>query len=366
MTTSPRLRLAAGRTALWRNDRSIQFGVDPRHALVLDGLTAGQAAVVRRLDGRHRTDDLLAAAAAAGTGSAPTLQLLDELATAGLVERADQAERTPPSLAPDAGAWALRTGRGPDEVLARRAMATVEVHGNGRIAVGVATLLAAAGVGTVIVHATGDVTAQDVGTGYQPHDVTRPRKAAAAEAVHRARTVVIADESAAVPDVAVLADAAVWDPNLTLRLANTWVPHLAVYARDAGAVVGPLVLPGRTSCLRCADLHRADRDPCWPRLAAQLAATPSAVALTCAQVAAGLAAEQVLALLAGRGETPDEPPAAGATFELDPLHGELVRRRWPAHPGCGCGAAATPRTAVTADTRWFDAALEGDPRQSET
>jgi len=341
----PPLRLAAGRVALWRGSDSVQFGVDPRHAVVIDGLTPGMVEVLRRIDGRHHTDDLLTAAAAAGTDRASATLLLDQLVDAGLVEPAtadtageapDLGRRTPPALVPDTATWGLRTGRDPDELLERRAGATVDVHGDSRIAIGVATLLAAAAVGSVVVHARGRVTGADVGTGYLPDDVGRHRHTAAAAAVARARTLTHTDPAPEPPDVAVLTDAAVWDPNLALGLVADRVPHLAVHAREASVVVGPLVLPGRTSCLRCADLHRADRDPCWPQLAAQLAARPAAVELASAQVAAGLAAEQVLALLAGRGETADEPPAVETTFELDPLRGGLTRRRWPPHPRCAC------------------------------
>ena len=325
---------------LWRNDRSAQLGTDPRHAVVIDGLSAGQANVMNRLDGRHGTDDLLAGAAAAGTGHAATLGLLNELAAAGLVEPADRADHPPLQLAADAATWGLRTGRKAGELLARRAAATVEVHGNGRIAVAVAALLAAAGVGAVTVAATGRVTGADVGTGYLPRDIGQPRGRAAAQALHRARTVTTADASPELPDVVVLADAAVWDPHLALRLTEDRVPHLAVHGREASVVIGPLVLPGRTSCLRCADLHRTDGDACWPRVAAQLATLPPAVELACANIAAGMAAEQVLSLLTGRGEAADEPPACATTFELDPLHGTIARRRWPPHPRCGCGAFA--------------------------
>lgn len=41
-------------------------------------------------------------------------------------------------------------------------------------------------------------------------------------------------------------------------------PHLHVGVGHQTAVIGPLVLPGETSCLRCAHLHRRDRDPRWP------------------------------------------------------------------------------------------------------
>ena len=46
-------------------------------------------------------------------------------------------------------------------------------------------------------------------------------------------------------------------------------PGGAARSGDHG-VVGPLVIPGLTSCLRCADLHRRDRDPAWHALAVQL------------------------------------------------------------------------------------------------
>jgi bacteriocin biosynthesis cyclodehydratase domain-containing protein len=348
MTPSPRLRLVAGRAVLHRDGGSLQLGLDPRHAVVVEGLSAGQADVVSRLDGRHSTDELLARAAEAGSDHAATLRLLDELAAARLIGPADRSDHPPQPLAADAATWGLRTGRRAGELLARRAAATVQVHGDGRVAVGVATLLAAAGVGAVLVSATGRVSGQDVGTGYLPRDVGQPRAATAAHAVHRARTVAAPDLPPGPPDAVVLADSAVWDPSLALRLATERLPHLAVHAREASVVVGPLVLPGRTSCLRCADLHRTDADPCWPRLAAQLATLPAVAELACAQVAAGMAAEQVLALLTGRGEAPDEPPATETTFELDPLHGTLVRRRWPPHPRCGCGAAGTAVDSLAA------------------
>jgi len=41
------------------------------------------------------------------------------------------------------------------------------------------------------------------------------------------------------------------------------VPHLVVRAEEAIGVVGPLVLPGRWTCLRCVDLSKAARDPAW-------------------------------------------------------------------------------------------------------
>lgn len=42
------------------------------------------------------------------------------------------------------------------------------------------------------------------------------------------------------------------------------LPHVHVGIRHAKSVVGPLVLPGKSSCVRCDYLHRRDLDPTWP------------------------------------------------------------------------------------------------------
>ncbi|MDD2818105.1 MAG: hypothetical protein PHN51_04840 [Candidatus Nanopelagicales bacterium] len=46
--------------------------------------------------------------------------------------------------------------------------------------------------------------------------------------------------------------------------------HLFVASYGDRAVAGPLVMPGQTSCLRCAYLHTRDADPQWPHVSLQL------------------------------------------------------------------------------------------------
>jgi hypothetical protein len=71
-------------------------------------------------------------------------------------------------------------------------------------------------------------------------------------------------------DLVVLADTLAADPRLVRDLHVGGVPHLPVRMRDGAGLVGPLVIPGVSSCLCCVDLHRTDRGPAWPALAAQL------------------------------------------------------------------------------------------------
>jgi bacteriocin biosynthesis cyclodehydratase domain-containing protein len=328
-------RLAGGREPLWRNGRCVQLGVDPRYALVVDGLSPALAQLMYRIDGTRTTRQLVAEAVTAGASAAEATGLLADLATAGLIEDAESAGLVPAELAADIDAWILRSGRTGGELLAKRSAATVEVHGSGRVAIAVAMLLAASGVGRPVARPAGQVIRADIGIGYSGSDVGQPRKTAAAAAIRRHRAPVGPACGNPVPDIAVVADAAVHDATLAVRLVAERVPHLAVHVRDGRARVGPFVLPGRTSCLRCASLHRSDQDPCWPRLAAQLAGQPAAASHTATAVAAGIAVEQILGLLAGSGE----PATVEATVTLDPLTGRLAKRTRPPHPACGCRAA---------------------------
>lgn len=118
-------------------------------------------------------------------------------------------------------------------------------------------------------------------------------------------------------------------------------PHLPVRLVDGMGLVGPLVLPRRTACLRCVDLRLTARDPCWPAVAADLAgrvgsAGPATVAAT-----AALAAEQALAALDALAGTGPPPPTLDGVLELDLRRGVLHRRPRPPHPDCPCGARHT-------------------------
>ena len=55
--------------------------------------------------------------------------------------------------------------------------------------------------------------------------------------------------SPAAVDLVVLADDLLADPRMVRDLHSRGVPHLAVRVRDGTGLVGPLVIPGVTSCL---------------------------------------------------------------------------------------------------------------------
>lgn len=321
----PRLARPAWRRA----PDAVQFGLRPEAASVLDGLTPPLVRLVLGLDGTRGVARVVAEAAGAGASPDAARALLDALHRAGLL-----------------------TGPGDGEP-GTRAGTVVVVHGGGRIGVALAGLLVASGVGRVRVAATGTVRADDTGTGLRPDDVGRPAARAAAEALARlggppVRDAAAARRATARPDVVVLAAGAHPDPVVAAELLTGRRAHLAVGVDqdipDAPAgLVGPLVLPGRSPCLRCDDLARAAVDPAWPRLAAELAGERPVVPVALAATVAAVAAEQVLALLdAGpAGPGPDDRPASlGAVLRLDPRGGGWTREPRRVWPGCGCGAPA--------------------------
>ncbi|WP_121194329.1 hypothetical protein [Motilibacter peucedani] len=332
---------------LWRDPGSVQLGVDPERAVVVQGLEPAERALLSGLDGSLDTVDLERSAARAGLVPERARALLALLLRAGALD--DLGARAAPlagwrgdvraRLAPDLASLSLlhpaRTD-GATALLEARSRRWVEVHGAGRVGAGVARLLAASGVGRVTVEDPARAGAADVSPlGLPAAAVGMPRGRAAEIAAAADTPLAERPAARASPDLAVLAGAGRPDQRTVDALVRAGVPHLLAGVRETVAVVGPLVVPGVTSCLRCLDLHRRDRDPGWPVLVAQLMAggpdvEPCDTAL--AALGSAAAAAQVLANLDGARDG----PARDGALEYSLPHGLLRRRSWSAHPLCGC------------------------------
>jgi hypothetical protein len=142
----------------------------------------------------------------------------------------------------------------------------------------------------------------------------------------------VGEASTSGADLVVLAPAAGRGMEHGQALVGSTVVHLWAHLRDGCAVVGPLVVPGATSCQRCHDLHRTDADPAWPTLALAWEQQPAPPASTeSVHVLVAAAARQSMAWLRGT-----RPASLGSTLEEQP-DGQLVRVPFSVHPGCGCG-----------------------------
>jgi len=334
----------------------LQLGLDPAYAVVIGGLDPLAARLVESLDGTRDLTGVMTAATRLGLERRRAGEILELLSRAGVLDdgaadrtvlRAlDQRERE--RLAPDIAAASLPDGGsdGGTAVLSRRRRSVVSVHGAGRVGASVASLLAAAGVGGLVVEDAATARLADVApAGISMDDEGARRQDAALRAARRAAPSVRARLRAGEkPDLAVVAIVGAADPRLPDQLVRRGVPHLFAAVREGTGVVGPLVLPGRSSCQRCHDLHRADRDPGWPRVAAQLSGTASHATVACdvvlATAVAAHAALQVLAFLDHAEDlTASAVPAVDGTLEIARADGLVRRRSWARHPLCGCGWA---------------------------
>ncbi|MEH3136155.1 MAG: cyclodehydratase [Mycolicibacterium neoaurum] len=269
---------------LWRPDGTVQIGWDPRRAVQVHppaGLTASTLAqLLRSMQDPTTADELVSRATELGMQRPAVAvgDLLAALVRAGVVISPSPAHRP----------------------------IAVRIHGRGPLS----DLLA----GALRCSAT---------------RVTRSSRAHAA---------VTSDKT----DLVLLADALVADPRVLRDLHAARIPHLPVLVRDGTGLIGPLVLPGVTSCLRCADLHRRDRDEAWPAIAAQLrhsVGTADRATLLGTAALALTQVDRVVRTLRADTDTDTDTPVPltlDHTVEFDVARGSVVTKHWSRHPSCRC------------------------------
>lgn len=281
---------------LWRGESSIQLGDD----VTIDRVSRTHVAWLTSLDGLASPADLEESLT---IPEHEARRLVRALLAAGAL---DDAARIPATLR-----WAsqeqrdvvlgrfsaiLRTCRDLDAAYATsdaRDRCSVVVHGSGAVADAVVGAMAAAGL------ALGDEEHAGISV--------------LADAPH--------------PDVPRF-----FDHDLQDR------PHLHVGVLGDRAVIGPLVVPGVTSCLRCAHLHRRDADAAWPLLSVQWA--HAVAAMPCPPLdplLVQLAAAHAGLLLRRWTDSPGDPDAWGG-YALDVRLPDGIPQRLdrPPHPLCGC------------------------------
>ncbi|MCZ7418932.1 MULTISPECIES: hypothetical protein [unclassified Micromonospora] len=338
---SPRPCLLPGLARLWRDRHTLQLGLGRERAVLIEVADPRAVRLLDLLDGTRSERQVLA-----GTDVRPdhARALLDALRTAGLVVPAHTLlprDLTGPRrtrLAAEASALAMATARlpgTPAQLLRRRLAARVTITGGGPLGPAIAVALAQAGVGHVHPDLPGAVRPLDlVGTGIVATEIGRPLDAATRAAIQRAAPGTgTGPLRRPRPDLVVQLGSDRPAALLAAGHAQRRQPHLLVDVHEGVPTVGPLVRPPVGPCLRCRDLHRADRDPGWPALAAQLASSPPAAACAVSLVlaATGYAVGEALSQLDG-----GTPETLGGSVEVV-APGTLRRRYWPPHPRCRCG-----------------------------
>ena len=270
-----RPRLLPHAIPLLRDRQSLQLGLCSDEALVLDGLTSREVDFVTGLDGTRDRAQVLRE----GRGERDE-QLLHLLADAGVLAPAEARDRRqPPHPGP-----------------------LVAVQGVGRLADEIALQLC-------------------------------DRRGARVARGERTGATVPTDEP---PDLVVLVEHRAVGPDAREGVQSLRVPVLPVVHDGPHGTVGPLVVPGRSACLECLDLTRADQDPAWGHLLRQAttwSARPDLVRTDPdGELVPLLVATTVLvAGCALRGRCP-----VGVSLELSLPWPRPVQRQWSPHPACRC------------------------------
>lgn len=321
----------------WRGPGQSQIGMDPRCALLLDGMDEGEQRLLERLPRCDDVAEVRRYGRVLGLGAAQVDHLLDRLHTAGYLLPGRRTGVHPSLRADPDGEYWHRAALAGHERSAERADALVVIEGLDALGLRLACALVDAGVGTLALHDERPVDAQDIGGGlYRGTDVGRTRQECAVGVLRaidpKAR---LALDPAPAADVVVIVHAGVLDPVTYRELMRRDVTHLPVLVRELDVMVGPLVRPGQGVCLRCMDLHRLDRDSRWPVVATQAALRGAAVETSLGWFGAVLAAHQLLAVVDGRDTVIED-----ASLEVNAWDPVPVRRRWRPHPRCGCAPGA--------------------------
>jgi len=325
--------LKPGLLPVWRDRDTLQIGIDSRRATALTGMRSA-AGVIGLLDGSRDRGRVIAAAVERGIEAEAADRVITLLTAAGTL--CDFPASTIATLPDDSRArlsaelatasLAHGDADGGARVLVRRQGAIIRVHGTSQVGSCIASLLTASGIGRVV--SVGQAAPGPPRPAQEPGDWP-PAPAGRAPQAPRNR-------GAQRPDLAVLIGQ--HDPDVGSALVRDRVPHLAASAAEAIGVVGPLVVPGRSACLRCLDLARSDRDAAWPLILAQLAG-PQPDPLACdALLATAVAAQAAAQVLAFVDRPAEAGPAVNGTLELVLPDWQWRRRTWPPHHACHCGS----------------------------
>ena len=306
-------QLAPYAPVIQRATDEVQVGIDPDAALVFRG--PGFRTLLNLLDGSSSTSAIKRGGRAAGLTSDQVAGALEALAAAGLLRESGSVPYT-------------------DSTSPR-----VRLIGAGAVGYQIAQLLLVSGLGRLYVY---DNEPPDLAL-YSTAGVLSSRAESLRSALANVGSIVSSAQRISTLshwskpettplDLSIVAtDRPEPDRVITEHLVRNDEPHLVVRCWGNGVSVGPLVVPGKTSCLRCADLSRSDADPLWPVVLRQLSRLQIDTPATLLAWAASVAAAQSLAFLHG-----ELPESAGSTMELNWPHFVTRLRRWPAHRNCGC------------------------------
>ena len=162
----------------------------------------------------------------------------------------------------------------PGEVLARRRASRVFIESIGRVGLTITRGLESSFIGTMLTLDNSSVATSDIGPlGFETEDRGRPRVAAAKRAIQGLNLEQHSRLSRSMDtvDIAILIATDVVSPDSYAQWMRREIPHVSILFDESGVQVSPVVVPGITPCLACAEIARIEQQPDWVSIAPQLA-----------------------------------------------------------------------------------------------
>lgn len=292
-----RPRLRADHPLLRRDDGQLQLGIG-EHAVLLGPVSAELIAWLRRFDGAHEWCRLQELAEDLAVEPARAHRLVHRIAAAGALDDAaampdslrwrDRREREDMAGDIAAAGFAYGSSATANLVVERRLRVRIAVDGSGLLAQAVREAVDASGM---------------LSTCEEDADLF----------------------------IRTVSHPALADPEATGA-------HLPVSVFGDAGTAGPIVIPGRTGCLRCLHLHRRDADPSWPLLVLQLEQAAGRMdPLPVDRLLARATATAAVLLVRRWADDPLAPESwAGQVLEVHLPDAAIIRRPAPPHALCGC------------------------------
>ena len=365
--------LIKGVAVIGRSGGTVQIGGEPPRAVLLHHPPPHTVSILKGLNGTVSAREVLAHHSADVDVWGQLLAgLHDSRLLVRVADWSFPSVLTLPFLEPERDSLVHRHGVATaGRILVSRRDAVVVVRGSGRIATAIATSLAASGIGHV--HQQPDRTLRladlldvprpesapvrsDRGVAAAPHpqddrrgpgvagppvgDATKADTSWLATNLRRAAPHLKTHAPAAHLRLAlvVLAGDGPPAPSLAAELTGRRVPHLAARAGLISAVVGPLVLPGRSTCLLCALRWRTeldgDREEIEEGLRREIVVPPTLLVFAATAMAVADALDHIDGI--------NVPATVDGTVEWQLGDVGPRRRSWSMHPECGCSRASSP------------------------
>lgn len=260
----PKLRNPAA-TAL-RDRNCIQVDLDPNHSLLLTGEITQIRQFLNQLDGEHTTSELIKSFPFAERA----LRMLEQR---GLIETELLNSQVSASLTSEQVSQLLTAQRSHQSAAGRLDFGLARLHqltnsylwltGAGPATALLALLFAQQHIGRLKLEQLAEFQLKDL-----PFWLSG--KGSAEEllihALQRTSANLKLTQPAGMPnpDLVIIADSPWLDPEFATGYLNRNLPHLIIDARITEVTVGPLVVPGASSCLSCAEQNLAGVDRSWP------------------------------------------------------------------------------------------------------